>query len=78
MQPARAIVKEDPSLVRDGSNNAVINSNANDYFRRLAVKRASDAKQKELEDLKSEVSELKALIKQLLSSKQTNTNLSKE
>ena len=73
----RATVKEDPSLQRDGSNNAVINRNANDYFRRLAVKRATDAKEKELQNLKSEVSELKDLIRHLIASSQ-NVNLSKE
>ena len=76
-QNVRATVKEDPSLQRDGSNNAVINRNANDYFRRLAVKRATDAKEKELQNLKSEVSELKDLIRHLISSSQ-NVNLSKE
>lgn len=63
-----AIVKEDPSLIRDGSNGAIINRNTNDYFRRLAVKRAFEAKQREMEDLKSEVAQLKELVNQLLSS----------
>jgi hypothetical protein len=76
-QNVRATVKEDPSLQRDGSNNAVINRNTNDYFRRLAVKRATDAKEKELQNLKSEVSELKDLIRHLIASSQ-NVNLSKE
>lgn len=63
-----AIVKEDPSLKRDGSNSAIINRNTNDYFRRLAVKRSTEIKQREMEDLKSEVAQLKELVNQLLSS----------
>lgn len=62
-----AIVKEDPSLVRDISNSAIINRNSSDYFRRLSVKNATKKKDEELEELKSEVNELKDLVRQLLS-----------
>lgn len=61
-----AVVKEDPSLHRDDSNSAIINKNSNDYFRRLAIKKAEVAKQSEMERLKAEVKELKDLVRQLL------------
>lgn len=67
-----SIVKEDPSLTRDGSNSAIINRNNNDYFRRLSIKRATQAKEIEMEKLKCEVSELKDLVKQLISMQQNN------
>lgn len=75
-QPQFVPVKEDPSLRRDGSNGAIINRNSNDYFRRLAIKKSEKSKKSELESLRSEVAELKDLVRQLIS--QQNANLSKE
>lgn len=63
----RATVVDNPTLERDMSTNAVINKNKNEYFRRLQVKKANKAKDRELETLKSEVSQLKELVHSLLS-----------
>lgn len=64
----RATVSSDPTLERDMSSQAIINRNQTDYLRRLAVKRTTKAKDDELENLKSEVAQLKELVAQLLSS----------
>lgn len=55
------------------SSQAIINRNQTDYIRRLAVKQETAAKRAELENLKSEVSELKALVRTLLSSQNNST-----
>lgn len=59
------VVKDDPSLVRDPYSKAIINRNTNDYLRRLATKCSADAKQAELEKLKSEVQDLKVMVQTL-------------
>lgn len=64
-QAETMIVKEDPSLVRDPYSKAIINRNTNDYLRRLATKCATEAKEAELEKLKSEVQDLKVMVQTL-------------
>ena len=70
MQPSyskvRAKVMDRPSLQRDMSTNAVINTNSNEYQRRLAVKESINKKNQEIANLKTEVAELKSLVQQLL------------
>jgi len=63
----RATVVDNPTLERDMSTNAVINRNKNEYFRRLQIKKANKDKDRELEILKSEVSQLKELVHSLVS-----------
>ena len=70
---AKAIVRDDTSFYRDESNRAVINSNTGDYHRRLSIKNANKKKEAELQDLKTEVKELRDLVKQLISLQQTNS-----
>ena len=59
------VVKEDPSLVRDPYSKAIINRNTNDDLRRLATKCTTEAKEAELEKLKSEVHDLKVMVQNL-------------
>lgn len=65
MTQTSMIVKEDPTLVRDPYSKAIINRNTNDYLRRLATKCANEAKEAELEKLKSEVQDLKVMVQTL-------------
>jgi hypothetical protein len=69
MAIGRATVRNIPSLERDLSSQAIINRNQTDYQRRLAQKQFTSAKEQEIEDLKSEVSQLKELVNQLISAK---------
>lgn len=69
MSTGRAKVQNSPSLERDLSSQAIINRNQTDYQRRLAQKRFTAEKDKEIQDLKSEVSQLKELVQQLISAK---------
>ena len=64
----RASVVDNPTLERDLSTNAVINKNKTEYTRRLQIKSTNKKKEQELENLKSEVTQLKALVSSLLSS----------
>lgn len=61
-----SIVREDTSLTRDNSSQAIINRNTNDYYRRLAIKRSEEASKAELDSLKSEVANLKEIINSLI------------
>lgn len=62
------MVKEDPTLVRDGSCRAIINRNTKDYLRRLVAKKTFEDKEAEIEKLKSDVQELKLMVQTLLQS----------
>jgi hypothetical protein len=62
------VVKEDPSLIRDGYSRAIINRNTNDYLRRLIAKQTFENKEAEIQKLKSDVEELKAMVQNLLQS----------
>ena len=69
----KSIVKDDTSFYRDELNKAVINSNTSEYHRRLSIKNANKKKEAELQDLKTEVKELRDLVRQLISLQQTNS-----
>lgn len=69
MKPTgKATVVDNANLERDLSTHAVINKNRAEYLRRLAAKKANASKNEEFENLKSEVTQLKALVSSLLSS----------
>lgn len=57
-----AKVKENSDLIRDLSNNAVINNNHRDYKKRLLIKRNHKQRDQEIKDLRSQLEELKQLI----------------
>jgi wobble nucleotide-excising tRNase len=63
----RATVIEDPTLQRDLSTRAVINTDHTDYSRRLALKRSMTERESKLSRLQSEVDHLKNLVTQLIS-----------
>ena len=68
MRPTiRAEVIDNPTLERDLSTNAVINRNRTEYTRRLQTKNINKKKESELENLKSEVAQLKELVNSLIS-----------
>jgi hypothetical protein len=68
MNSGRARVVNSTALERDLSSQAIINRNQSDYQRRLAQKRYTAGKDQEIENLKSEVSQLKDLVHSLISS----------
>ena len=64
----RATVIDHENLQRDLSSNGIINTNRNEYLNRISAKQSEKTKALEFENLKSEVSQLKALVSSLLSS----------
>lgn len=64
----RATVIDHENLQRDMSSNGIINTNRNEYLNRISAKQSEKNKALEIENLKSEVSQLKALVLSLLSS----------
>ena len=64
----RATVIDHENLQRDLSSNGIINTNRNEYLNRISAKQSEKNKALEIENLKSEVSQLKALVTSLLSS----------
>jgi hypothetical protein len=64
-------VKDHPDLRRDTSNNALINHNTDTYYAALARKRRNKRENREINSLRTEVNELKELIKSLIN---TNNN----
>ena len=64
----RATVIDHENLQRDLSSNGIINTNRNEYLNRISAKQSEKEKALEFENLKSEVSQLKALVSSLLSS----------
>jgi hypothetical protein len=64
----RATVIDHENLQRDMSSNGIINTNRNEYLNRISAKQSEKNKALEIENLKSEVSQLKALVSSLLSS----------
>ena len=64
----RATVIDHENLQRDLSSNGIINTNRNEYLNRISAKQSEKNKALEFENLKSEVSQLKALVSSLLSS----------
>ena len=63
----RATVIDHENLQRDLSSNGIINTNRNEYLNRISAKQSEKNKALEFENLKSEVSQLKALVSSLLS-----------
>ena len=63
----RATVIDHENLQRDMSSNGIINTNRNEYLNRISAKQSEKDKALEFENLKSEVSQLKALVSSLLS-----------
>jgi len=59
-------VEGHPGLVRDTKTGAILNTNEQEIEAARARKRAWKEKQKEVEELKSDVSELKGMMKQIL------------
>ena len=52
-------VESDHGLLRDVSNNAIVNNNFNEYEQFLQVSKLKHNEKKELEDLKSDVDSMK-------------------
>ncbi len=61
----RIKVKDNLSLERDINTGAVINSNVTDYELRKLQKRAVKNKNDEISEIKSELAEIKALLREL-------------
>ena len=59
-------VEGEENLVRDRSSNAIININTNEIARSRAARVTRIKKDQELQELKSEVTEIKSLLLQLL------------
>lgn len=66
-------VESDHGLLRDVSNNAIVNNNFNEYEQFLQVSKLKYNEKKEIEDLKSDVNsmkndldEIKSLLKSLV------------
>tara|TARA_B110000503_G_scaffold127842_1_gene198060 strand:- start:1018 stop:1224 length:207 start_codon:yes stop_codon:yes gene_type:complete len=59
-------VEGEENLVRDRSSNAIININTNEIARSRAARLTRTKKDQELQELKSEVTEIKSLLLQLL------------
>ena len=66
-------VESDHGLLRDVSNNAIVNNNFNEYEQFLQVSKLKHNEKKEMEDLKSDVNsmksdldEIKSLLKSLV------------
>ena len=60
-------VKDNSDLVRDPKNGAILNTNSMDYDKYVAQRQSNKDTAQELADLKSEISEIKSLLKELVS-----------
>ena len=60
-------VKDNSDLVRDPKNGAKLNTNSMDYDKYVAQRQSNKDTDQELADLKSEISEIKSLLKELVS-----------
>ena len=63
--PRKKQVQDNPDLVKDTTTQAVINTNTSALLNRRAQLSAMKAKDEELEDIKNDIKELKALVKKL-------------
>jgi cell shape-determining protein MreC len=63
--PRKKKVQDNPDLVKDTTTQAVINTNTSALLNRRAQLSAMKAKDEELEDIKNDIKELKALVKKL-------------
>ena len=59
-------IENEDTLIRDNASKAVINTDADGYNAYMSRKRIAIRQQKEFNDLKSEVTELKDLVKTLI------------
>jgi hypothetical protein len=59
-------VEGNPNLFRDENTGAIVNCDASAYQQYLISKQRKSLEKKEIEDLKSEISEIKLLLKQLM------------
>ena len=69
-EPQIAQVEDNPDLVRDLSNNAIINNNASAFKKRLQQIEKAELDKQQSEDivqLKKDVEEIKGLLKKLAS-----------
>ena len=62
---ARRKVKDNPDLERDMSSRAIINTNKNAFALRREQKAQAKIKEAEFEQMKSEIEELKKIVKKL-------------
>ena len=60
-------VKDNSDLVRDPKNVSILNTNSMDYDKYVAQRQSNKDTDQELADLKSEISEIKSLLKELVS-----------
>ena len=60
-------VKDNSDLVRDPKNGSILNTNSMDYDKYVAQRQSNKDTDQELADLKSEISEIKSLLKELVS-----------
>lgn len=58
-------VKENPDLVRDTDNNAIINTNSNAFVARREQMASKLAQKEEMEAMKKDIAEIKELLKGL-------------
>ena len=63
--PRTKKIKDNPDLIKDTTTQAVINTNTSALLNRRAQLSAMKAKDEELEDIKNDIKELKALVKKL-------------
>jgi hypothetical protein len=59
-------VQNHTHLVRDENSQAIVNTNLTSYRKRLAKIKRNQQKQDEIEDLKSQILELKSIINSLI------------
>lgn len=59
-------IEQDHDYVRDPETNAVINTNDQAYENYMKSKRLRNSRKKEIEELKSEISEIKNMLKCLI------------
>lgn len=59
-------VKDNPDLVRDSHSKAIINTDRNNYANAKSRKKRLLAKDKELEDLRNDLEEMKKMLQQIL------------
>ena len=60
-------VKDNSDLVRDPKNGSILNTNSMDYDKYVAQRQSNKDTDQELADLKSEISDIKSLLKELVS-----------
>ena len=60
-------VKDHGDLVRDPNTGSIINTNSLDHDKYMAQRQAKKDTEKALADLKSEINEIKSLLKELVS-----------